>query len=146
MSSSTRSPPRPTRRIYYNEKCPHPRAWEHLYCKPFQMKHSPSCIYQHHRFPVVNSKNLYCKRSQQERRLSCKRCDTHSPRLCIRKVHTPFMHDKKFSFGNFASQIFAALGVGAFFLVIGFDADSVDSGEPAIKKKNSPSPHQNGNL
>ncbi|CAD7969688.1 unnamed protein product [Amoebophrya sp. A120] len=27
---------------YYNEKCPHPRTWKHLYCKPFQMKHSPS--------------------------------------------------------------------------------------------------------
>ncbi len=28
------------------------------------------------------------------------------------------MHDKKFSFGNFAPQTFATLGVGAFFLAI----------------------------
>ncbi len=31
-------------KCYYNETCPHPRTWEHLHCKPFQKKHSPSCI------------------------------------------------------------------------------------------------------
>ncbi|CAD7936354.1 unnamed protein product, partial [Amoebophrya sp. A120] len=76
-ASSSKQNSARNRARYYNEKCPHPRTWENLYCKPFQMKHSPSCIYQHHRFPIVNSKNvLYCKRPQQERRLSCKRCDT----------------------------------------------------------------------
>ncbi len=42
----------------------------------------------------------------------------YTPGLCIRKIRPPFMHDKKFSFGKFASQIFATLGVGARFLAI----------------------------
>ncbi len=42
----------------------------------------------------------------------------YTPRLCITKIHIPFMHDKKFSFGNLASQTIAALGVGAFLTVI----------------------------
>ncbi len=44
----------------------------------------------------------------------------YTPRLCITKIkiHTPFMHDKKFSFGDLASQITATLVVGAFFTVI----------------------------
>ncbi len=39
----------------------------------------------------------------------------NTTRICIRKIHTPFMHDKKVSFGNFASQIFAISGVGGIF-------------------------------
>ncbi len=99
---------------YYNEKCPHPPTWEHLYCKPFQMKHSLSCIYQHHRFPIVNSKNLCCKRPQQERRSSCERCDTCLDSASERFILLSCM-TKSFHYGNFASQIFACSGVGGTF-------------------------------
>ncbi len=42
------------------------------------------------------------------------------------------MHDKKFSFGNFASQIIATLGVGAFFTVITHASDSSDHNPATI--------------
>ncbi|CAD7925856.1 unnamed protein product [Amoebophrya sp. A120] len=98
---------------YQSEKCPHPRTWEHLYCKNFQMKHSPSCIYQHHRVPIVNSKNLYCKRTQQEWRLSCKRCDTRLDSASERFIFLSCM-TKSFHLETSHHKFLRLLGWGHF--------------------------------